>query len=147
MSKVGARECGEQIVICSSKSVNKTIVGNSVVPVPYPVQCTLSHSNRISRDVYFNGHKAFIMQSDTSYVSGDRAGSRGGVKSGTVSKEAEPIEHSHSVNINCRKAVRCGDKFYMNAKNTTGYLTCSSAMEAPHINDKGKLECKRGSDE
>lgn len=140
--QIGARKCGKQMVICTSPSVNKTPVGNSTPPLPYPVQCTLSPSNATSANVFFNSNEAFTMNSDSNYVVGDAAGCIGGKSSGTVSKQAEPIEHSSSVYINKKKVVRCGDAFYMNAKNTKGSLTCSPPAIVPNITDNGKIECE-----
>ena len=108
-------------------------------PIPYPVTYDLSKSANISGDVRFNSDWAFMMQSHSSGVTGDEAGNRGGVLSGTTSAEAEPIGHSRSVNINCRKAVRCGDRFYMNHKNTRGTLVCAPPPPKGDITDTGKI--------
>lgn len=137
---IGARKCGQQTVICSSPSVNKTPIGNSTPPIPYPVQCTLSDSNAVSSNVFFNDNEAFTMGSDTNYVVGDAAGSVGGDSSGTTSKEAEPVKHSRTVQVNKKKVIRCGDTFDMNAKNTQGTLTCSPPPSASAISDEGKVE-------
>lgn len=134
---IGARQASFPRVICSSPSWNWTPGCSS--PVPYPVTYNLSQSANISGDVRFNSDWAFMMQSHSSGVSGDGAGSRGGVSSGTTSAEAEPIEHSQSVNINCRKAVRCGDRFYMNHKNTQGTLVCAPPPQKGNITDTGKI--------
>jgi hypothetical protein len=142
---IGARKCGKQMVICATPSVNKTPIGNSTPPIPYPVQCTLSTSNEVSGNVFFNANEAFTLSSDSNYVIGDAAGSVGGTSSGTVSQKAEPIDSSKSVYVNKRQVVRCGDKFYMNNKNTTGTLVCSPPIVAPHITDSGKLACEDAS--
>lgn len=140
----GARRCARQIVICASPSVNKTPMGNSTPPVPYPVQHDLSEALEISPNVRFNKQPAFTLASNTQKVQGDAAGTAKGIKSGTVSAEAGPIEHSGSVRVNGQWIVRCGDKFYMNHKNTTGTLTCSLPGEAPAISDDGKIETDCG---
>jgi len=134
---IGARQASCPRVICSSCSWNWTPGCSS--PVPYLVTYDLSQSANISGDVCFNSDWAFMMQSHSSGVSGDEAGSRGGVISGTTSAEAEPIEHSQSVNINCRKSVRCGDRFYMNHKNTQGTLVCAPPPKKGDITDTGKI--------
>ena len=77
-------------------------------------------------------------------MTGDAAGSVGGIRSGTVSQKAEPIDSSKSVYVNGRHVVRCGDKFYMNDENTMGTLVCSPPIVAPHITDSGKLACGGG---
>ena len=139
--QIGARKCGKQQVICISPSVNLTQIGNSVVPIPYPVQYTLSSSNHTSKNVFFNDNEAFTLECDSNKVKGDAAGKKKGIKSHTVSDKSEPIDSSKSVYVNGKQVVRCGDKFYMNSKNTTGTLVCSPPIIAPNITDSGKLEC------
>jgi len=139
---IGARKCGQQTVICSSPSVNKTPVGNNTPPLPYPVQCTLDSSNDVSSNVFFNENEAFTLGSDTNYVVGDAAGSIGGNSSSTTSREAEPIKHSKTVRVNKKEVIRCGDTFDMNAKNTRGTLTCSPPSKATPITDEGKVEAQ-----
>jgi len=139
---IGARKCGQQMVICSSPSVNKTPVGNNTPPLPYPVQCTLDSSNDVSSNVFFNENEAFTLGSNTNYVVGDAAGSIGGNSSGTTSREAEPIKHSKTVRVNKKEVIRCGDTFDMNAKNTRGTLTCSPPSKATPITDEGKVEAQ-----
>ena len=142
--QIGARKCGKQQVICISPSVNLTQIGNSVVPIPYPVQYTLSTSNYTSKNVFFNDNEAFTLECDSNKVKGDAAGKKKGIKSHTVSDKSEPIDSSKSVYVNGKQVVRCGDKFYMNSKNTTGTLICSPPITAPNITDSGKLECGGG---
>ena len=142
--QTGARKCGKQTVVHMAPSVNWTKVGKHTVPIPYPVSYDLAQSREVSGNVNFNSNEAFTMGSDSNKVKGDGKGRKKGVKSGTVSAQAEPIEHSSSVRINCKQVVRCGDMFYMNAKNTIGSLTCSPPVSAPSITDSGKVECGGG---
>jgi len=142
--QTGARKCGKQTVVHMVPSVNLTKVGSAIVPIPYPVSYDLANSREVSEDVNFNSDEAFIMGSDSNKVQGDSKGEEKGIKSGTVSGQADPIEHSSSVRINCKQAVRCGDMFYMNDKNTIGSLTCSVPVSAPKITDSGKIECDGG---
>jgi hypothetical protein len=108
------------------------------------VQYDLAGALVVSASVKFNGNGAFTMASNSGKVTGDEAGTAKGVSSGTVSAMAEPIEHSPSVKINGEYIVRCGDKFYMNSKNTTGSLTCSAPGSAPPITDDGQIESDCG---
>ncbi len=133
---LGARKSNLPKVISSYPSWNWTPGCSS--PVPYPVTYELNQSENVSENVYYNGHNAFMMQSDSSHVTGDAAGKNGGVISGTVSDKAEPIEHSDSVHVNKKEAVRCGDLFYMNAKNTQGTLVCVPPPPKGAITDSGK---------
>lgn len=142
---IGARRASFPRVVSDCPSWNWTPGCSS--PIPYPVTYNLSQSANISPDVRYNSDNAFIMQSHSSGVRGDEAGSKGGVISGTTSAEAEPIEHSYSVNVNHREAVRCFDKFYMNHKNTTGTLICMPPPQKGAITAKGKVLKKKSSDE
>jgi len=134
---IGARASSLPKVISNYPSWNWTPGCSS--PVPYPVTYDLDQSENVSSDVYYNGSPAFMMQSDSSHVTGDEAGKNGGVLSGTVSDKAEPIEHSSSVRVNKRQAVRCGDLFYMNSKNTQGTLVCTPPPPKGAITDTGKI--------
>jgi len=133
---LGARKSDLPIVVSSYPSWNWT-PGNSY-PVPYPVTYELNKSENVSEDVFYNGDNAFMMESDSSMVTGDEAGKNGGVISGTTSDKAEPIDHSSSVFVNGKEAVRCGDLFYMNAKNTQGTLICVPPPPKGAITDSGK---------
>jgi len=133
---LGARRSSLPVIISNYPSWNWTPGCSS--PVPYPVTFKLNESENVSKNVFYNGKNAFIMKSDSSRVTGDEAGKNGGVISGTTSKEAEPIEHSDSVLINKKEAVRCGDLFYMNHKNTQGTLVCAPPPAKGVISDSGK---------
>jgi len=137
--QIGARKCGKQQVICMAPSVNLTKVGKPIVPIPYPVQYTLDTSNHTSKDVFFNSNEAFTLECDSNKVKGDAVGKKKGIKSRTVSDKSEPIDSSKSVYVNGKQVVRCGDKFYMNNKNTTGTLVCSPATTSANIKDNGKI--------
>jgi len=141
---IGARKSSMPRVVSSYPSWNWTPGCSS--PVPYPVTYELSISQNVSPNVRYNGNYAFIMDSHSSKVEGDKAGKNGGVMSGTVSAEAEPIEHSDSVKVNSRQAVRCGDRFYMNHKNTQGVLVCSAPPVKGMISDKGKIVTAKQND-
>lgn len=92
MSKhIGARQNSKLIVVSLVPSVNLTPMGNSVVPVPYPVIQKMNTSTLTSPNVFFNGDPVFTTKSNTVSVIGDAAGSAGGVKSGTVSAKSEAI--------------------------------------------------------
>ena len=134
---LGARKSNLPKVVSTFPSWNWT--PGSALPVPYPVVYELNISENISKDVFYNGDNAFMMKSDSSHVTGDEAGINGGVISGTFSDKAEPIDHSLSVFINKREAVRCGDMFYMNNKNTIGTLICTPPPAKGAIRDSGKV--------
>lgn len=136
---LGARKCAKQKVICDSPTRNKTPVGNSTPPIPYPIMQDLGSSSGVSGNVNYNGNPAFTIKSDTAKVTGDAAGVLKGVKSSTVSDIANAKDKSKSVFVNKKNAIRCDDKFFMNKKNTKGILVCSPPPSAPPITDKGKI--------
>jgi len=133
---LGARKSNLPKVISNYPSWNWTPGCSN--PVPYPVTYDLNKSENVSTDVFYNGDNAFMMQSDSTHVTGDEAGKNGGVLSGTVSDKAEPINHSLSVFVDRKEAIRCGDLFYMNSKNTQGTLICVPPPPKGAITDSGK---------
>jgi hypothetical protein len=95
-------------------------MGGAVVPVPYTVVGYFDESVNTAKSVRFTEKLAFTMTSYVREVHGDAPGSAGGVKSGTVSAKAEPIEHSATVRAERFQVVRHDDLFYMNNRNTVG---------------------------
>ena len=137
--ELGARMCGKQKTICSSPTMNKTIVGNTQPPLPYPIQVALDASSKCSKNVNYNGKAAFTIASDTTKVIGDAPGTLKGTSSSTVSDIANAKDKSSSVFVNGENTIRCADVFFMNKENTTGTLICSPAPSVPAITDEGKI--------
>lgn len=135
----GARKNNKYKVISTSPSVNKTPRGPAIVNVPYDVQQDLSKAEGTSPNVFFNGDPAYVKTSHSTKVTGDKEGSHGGVKSGTVEAQSDPIEASSSVFINGKAVVRVGDKQYMQGKNTIGKVNGQSAASPATITDDGKI--------
>ncbi len=138
--KFGARKCDKYIVVSIAPSVNKTPVGSSIVPIPYPVSQELDTSKIIAKDVNFNSKKVFLKKSHTSKVVGDEPGTAKGVKSGTLSEKAEPKDYSPSVRANGIYVIREDDKYFMQGKNTIGKLTTKDAGSGIIVTDKGQIE-------
>lgn len=136
----GARKNSKYKVVSSSPSVNKTPRGSSTPPIPYDVQQDLSASDGTSPNVFFNSDPVYLKTSHSTKVTGDAQGSAGGVKSGTVGAQSDPIEASPSVFVNGKAVVRVGDVQYMQNKNTVGKVTTSESGSAAHITDDGKIE-------
>ena len=134
---IGARKSGVAKIISVTPSFN--ITPGFPLPVPYPVVYALSDALNVSPDVHFNKDKVFTLNSDSAKVTGDELGTKGGVLSQTYCGKAEPIGHSASVYINGQNAVRCGDSFYMNNKNTIGTLICVPPAPKGAITDSGKV--------
>lgn len=127
-------------MICLCPSINKTQIGNVVVPIPYPVQQSLAKAKKVSRNVRFNRDQAFTSASHTRKVTGDAPGRLKGIISNTTSAQAAPKQHSHNIRINKKWLVRCGDRFTMNKNNTQGTLVCSPPPAGPAISDDGRIE-------
>ena len=136
----GARKNSKYKVVSSSPSVNKTPRGDSTPSIPYDVQQDLGGSNGTSQNVNFNGDPVYLKTSHSTKVTGDKDGSSGGVKSGTVGAQSDPIEASPSVFVNGKAVVRVGDKQYMQGRNTVGKVTSGENGSAGHITDEGKIE-------
>lgn len=119
--QLGARKKRSYSAISTAPSINKTPVGSSTPPLPYPVSQDLSNSVGTAKRVRFNGDEAYILdQSTQPSCTGDAAGSAKGVKSGTVSGEVKPVEGSSTVRITGKPVIRVGDPCTLNGGNCPG---------------------------
>jgi len=117
----GARKVSQMSVVCTTPDVCKTPMGNSTPPVPYQIISNLSDSTSVSPNVRFKGSPAFLLdKSLVTKVTGDEAGTAGGVKSGKNVSNCEPVEGCQTFRINGKQVVAHGDKFKMNNGNTFG---------------------------
>ena len=135
----GARKNSKYKVVSSSPSVNYTPRGSSTPKIPYDVQQDLSKADATSPNVFFNSDPVYLKTSHSTKVTGDKQGSKGGVKSGTVEAQSDPIQASPSVFVNGKAVVRVGDVQHMQNKNTVGKVTTSESGSAAHITDEGKI--------
>jgi uncharacterized Zn-binding protein involved in type VI secretion len=124
-SQLGARKNAKFKAVSTAPSINKTPVGSSTPPLPYPVTEDLSSSVGIVPNVRFNGDPAYVLsQSTQPSCVGDAAGSCKGVKSGTVSGEVKPVRGSSTVRISGKAVIREGDPCTLNGGNCPGiYVT------------------------
>jgi hypothetical protein len=119
----GARKSGKFMAVNLVPDVCKTPVGSSVVPVPYPITANLSDSMATSSNVNFGGDPAFILDKSTvPKVTGDEAGTSGGVKSGVNKAQVKPSKGSTTVRINGSQVIRHSDLCDMNNGNTIGKI-------------------------
>ena len=119
----GSRDIGDGIIISLSPDVCLTPVGSSTVPIPYSVFAYQSDDANTAATVRMTGKRAHNLASVVTATKGDAPGSSGGVVSGTVGTACHPKGHSATVNIQGKPAVRHGDEWWMNNKNTVGKLT------------------------
>ena len=102
--------------------VCKTPVGNSTPPIPYP---NLAETRDIDpatapKLVKTEGAVPMTMGTKIMQTTGDEPGVVGGVSSGTVKGEAEPMLCSFNVFIEGKGVVRRGDLMFHNQQNTFG---------------------------
>ncbi|HFQ7059297.1 TPA: PAAR-like domain-containing protein, partial [Citrobacter freundii] len=118
-----ARQDGQWTVVSLTPDVCKTPMGPSTPPVPYPVTASLNDAVLIVPSVKANGHPVLVLdQSFVPSTKGDEPGVAKGVKSGTVEDICEPLEHSTTFKVSGKPVLRHFDKFWMNARNTTGLI-------------------------
>lgn len=126
-SNKGACKESQFLAVCTTPDVCKTPVGNTVVPIPYPITANLNDSMSASSNVNFGGAQAYKHdKSKVSKVTGDEPGTAGGVKSGTNRSIVETVEGSGSFKVNNKPAVRHGDSCKMNNGNTMGKVICQA---------------------
>lgn len=119
MSLLGARAQDNLWAKSITPSINYTTPKK--IPVPYPVWEFLGVSVRTVSSVNLNNNQAYILnQSIIPHCRGDEPGSFGGVKSGTVSDEVEPIRGASGVTATGQPLIRKDDPCYMNKRNTQG---------------------------
>lgn len=135
---LGARKNGKFKAVSTAPSFNKTPMGSSTPPVPYPVYHDLSNSAGTIKNVYFNGDPVYVLNQTTqTKCTGDTPGSAKGIKSGTVNGEIKPTSASSSVNVGKRPLVRQGDKCTLNSGNCPGVYVTEPAV-APAAPPKKK---------
>jgi hypothetical protein len=141
-NKFWSRKSSKFYVVSKSPSVNWTKIGKDTVPIPYPVSVTLDNANNYSEDVFTDGCNVYHSGSDTSLVFGDEAGTKGGVKSGTVSEKSKPIfaDCSPTVFINGNRLSRSEDMQEMQGANTIGTIMTTEFGESKDITDTGEFD-------
>ncbi|MBV6320648.1 DUF4150 domain-containing protein [Duganella sp. HSC-15S17] len=132
-NKIGARKHDGFKAISTAPSINRTPIGPTMVPIPYPTVQDLSNSANTARTVNFNGCPAYLLDITTQpRCTGDEPGTGKGIKSGTVSGEVKPIKGSRTVRIESKQVLREGDPCTMNGGNNPGvYVTTCSPSVAP----------------
>ena len=144
-NKIGARKQGAFMAISTAPSINKTPIGPSMVPIPYPTVQDLTNSIETAKTVNFNGCPAYLLDgSSQASCKGDAAGTGKGVRSGTVSGEVKPIQGSKTVRIEGKRAVREGDACTMNGGNNPGIYvtTCPVSPMPPKSSISGSSKFK-----
>lgn len=122
VAQEGGRDIADGMVVSLTPDVCKTPVGSSLVPVPYAITAKQADDGNTVATVRMTGKRAHNMASIVTKCTGDAPGTGTGIKSGTVGSVCHPKTHSKSVRIKGKWAVRNGDIWEMNNKNTVGKL-------------------------
>jgi hypothetical protein len=123
-----------------------TPVGSSVVPIPYPNTARSSDLDKGATTVTADGNPMGHEKSIFTTSTGDEAGARKGVASGTVKGIAEFISFSFDVSIEGKGVVRAFDQMIHNNKNTPPTVLLQPPQvvtimdETPEIPEQGKME-------
>lgn len=125
MGKIGARQDGDFKAISTAPSFNKTPVGNSIPPLPYPTTQDLGNSASPTKSVRFNGNAAYVLDKTTQPSgTGDGPGTAKGVRSGTVTGKVKPTGAAKHFRAENHYVVQQGDTNTMNGGNNPGiYIT------------------------
>lgn len=128
-SMLGARKDTVIKAVSTAPSFNKTPVGSSTPPLPYPTVATLDNSTATVPTVRLNGKPAYVLNQTTQpSCKGDSPGVAKGVKSGTVSGEVKPGRGSSTVRVGGKPVIRAGDPCTMNGGNNPGVYVAVAAM-------------------
>ena len=97
-----------------------TPVGNAVVPIPYPNLGKSADTSKGPKTVKTDGKMPMVKQALYSKSTGDEAGSKKGVASGTIKDVCEFMMYSFDIKIEGRNVCRLGDPLWHNKKNIMG---------------------------
>ena len=97
--------------------VCKTPTPGGPVPVPYPNIALSAQTASGSTTVKCEGNSMMLKDANFSMSSGDEAGSIGGIISGVIKGQADPINYSFDVKVEGRNVVRRSDPMMQNKKN------------------------------
>ncbi|MCP3176343.1 DUF4150 domain-containing protein [Desulfuromonas sp. KJ2020] len=111
---VHAGSCGTLTTV----DVCRTQIGPAVVNIPYTNIAKSSDAANTAATVFINGHPVCTKNSCFAKSTGDEAGNRQGLHSGTIMGKAEFITASPNVYIEGIAAVRNGDLMVSNNRNT-----------------------------
>jgi Toxin PAAR-like domain len=113
----GARKDGQFVVVCLSPCVCKTPPDDK--PVQYQISAVFLDATRLSPDVNFHGQPAATTFTRLKQVTGNEAGSGGGVNSGVNLGYCRPIEDTAS------QTVRVNGYYALQDKKTRMDMNCN----------------------
>lgn len=116
-----ARKSGKAAtIVCLAPDVCLTPMGSSMVPVPYMIISQLDWSQRTEPSVTFTSLEAFTMNARTDKVTGNEAGTGGGVKSGVNKGWCRPISNKTSVFVKGHELIQNDNLYDMNCAGPNG---------------------------
>ena len=118
----GSRETYEGKIISVPKDYCATPQGSSVVIIGYKIWAFQREATNLANTVTQTSQRSHVKGSIIKHCYGDEKGTIGGVCSGTHNGECTPKTWSETVTFEGRNAVRDGDEWWMNNKNTWGVL-------------------------
>lgn len=92
--------------------------GNSVVPIPYPNVARSADTDKAAGSVFVNGNALCHVKSVFKKSTGDQAGRRKGIVSGSIEGEASFLTASMNVYAEGQAVTRALDMMVSNKKNT-----------------------------
>ena len=121
MEKSAARHSGKQAtIVCLAPDICDTPVGSSVKPVPYMILSRLDWSEQTVASTKVTGQDAFTMASRTDKVTGNEAGTKGGVASGVNLGWCRPKSNKTSVFVEGRELIQNDNLYEMNCAGPNG---------------------------
>lgn len=121
MSKSAIRDSGKGgQIVCLAPDVCLTPIGSSVVPIPYMIISKLEWAEKTVSNTSFGGQSAFTMASRTNRVTGDEAGSKGGVASGVNKGWCRPTSNKSSFTIGGQQVIQHDCVYEMNCAGPDG---------------------------
>ena len=97
-----------------------TPVVKPVVPIPYPNTGKSADTTKGPKSVKIDGEMPMVKEALYSKSTGDEAGTRKGVVSGTHQDVCEFMMYSFDVKFEGRNVCRLGDPLFHNKKNIVG---------------------------
>lgn len=100
--------------------VCKTQIGNAIVPIPYPNIGQSADTDKGAKSVKTDGQMPMVKGAVYKKSSGDEAGSKKGLISGTNKDQCEFMMYSFDVKFEGKNVCRMGDPLFHNKKNIMG---------------------------
>lgn len=121
MSRSAARHAKKaNAIVCLSPDVCRTPRGGKMVPVPYMIVSKLEWSERTVPNVTFGDQPAFTMNSRTAKVTGNEAGTGGGVQSGVNVGWCRPQSNKSSFLVEGYQVIQDDCLYEMNCSGPDG---------------------------